>query len=480
MGVVRSKGNGIALIVVTSGDVADTANVTVQQVAVGFAVSPDSVRSTAFADTLTFVAASVDRNGRPVQTAAATWSSTNTAVATVDQDGNATSVGNGTTFIRAEASGLLDSAVFVVEQIARQTSVDPASLSFASLGDTATLAATDTDANGNTIFGLSITWSSSASSVATVDQNGFVTAVANGSALISATADSASGSGDVTVSQVATTLAVSPMVDTLVSLGATRDFTAAATDALGNPIAEGFTWTSAETAVATISGTSNVAAATAISNGTATIQVTRDGLAADATLVVRQEVASVVVSPTAATIVETLTQQFTASPEDANGNLVEGASVVWSSSDMAVATVDSVGLVTGDSAGTATITATSVGVEGSATITVQIPSLSQHVQPIFTGRCALSGCHIGAGPAEGQDLSEGNARSNTVNVPSVQSSLMRIKPFEPDSSYLVHKIQGTQNSVGGSGSRMPRSGCCLTQSQIDLIRAWVKKGAKNN
>jgi uncharacterized protein YjdB len=106
-GVVRSKGNGVAVVVAVSGNVADTATVSVEQVAVGFSVLPDSVRSTAFGDTLEFTAASVDRNDQPIETTAATWSSTDTAVATVDQNGNATSVANGVTYIRAEADGLV-------------------------------------------------------------------------------------------------------------------------------------------------------------------------------------------------------------------------------------------------------------------------------------------------------------------------------------------------------------------------------------
>ncbi len=67
-----------------------------------------------------------------------------------------------------------------------------------------------------------------------------------------------------------------------------------------------------------------------------------------------------------------------------------------------------------------------------------------------------------------------------MNVQSNQSPLLRIKPLEPDSSYLVHKIQGTQASVNGSGSRMPLGGAPLSQAQIDTVRAWVKKGASNN
>ena len=102
------------------------------------------------------------------------------------------------------------------------------------------------------------------------------------------------------------------------------------------------------------------------------------------------------------------------------------------------------------------------------------------VQPILTANCALSGCHSGASPAQGMNLSSGQAYANIVSVPSIESSLMRVKPSEPDSSYLVHKIQGTQGSVGGSGGRMPLGRTALTQTQIDVIRQWIADGAQNN
>lgn len=110
-------------------------------------------------------------------------------------------------------------------------------------------------------------------------------------------------------------------------------------------------------------------------------------------------------------------------------------------------------------------------------------SFGGDVQPIFTTNCALSGCHAGSSPQEGQNLEDGQAYSNIVNVPSNQSALDRIEPGRPDDSYLVHKIQGTQGTVGGSGDRMPQ-GCsgdaCLSQAEIDLIRLWVSEGALNN
>lgn len=108
------------------------------------------------------------------------------------------------------------------------------------------------------------------------------------------------------------------------------------------------------------------------------------------------------------------------------------------------------------------------------------PTLSQGVQPIFTNQCAFVGCHGGTDPQQGMNLGPGVAYANVVNVPARQlPGMMRVRPFQPESSYLVHKIQGTHLNVGGSGSRMPLGGT-LSQQDIDLIRAWIVAGAQNN
>ena len=109
------------------------------------------------------------------------------------------------------------------------------------------------------------------------------------------------------------------------------------------------------------------------------------------------------------------------------------------------------------------------------------PTFSGDVQPILTANCALSGCHGGASPAQGMNLSAGQAFQNTVNVASAELPTMdRIEPGQPDQSYLVNKIQGTQASVGGSGQRMPLGMSPLSQDDINTIRAWVEAGASNN
>jgi hypothetical protein len=101
---------------------------------------------------------------------------------------------------------------------------------------------------------------------------------------------------------------------------------------------------------------------------------------------------------------------------------------------------------------------------------------AKEIQPIFTANCR---CHSGGAPLEGMNLGAGRAFANTVNVPSRQSNLNRIEPGDPDKSYLLHKLNGTQRTVGGGGSRMPLGGR-LSAGQIEKIRQWIAQGAKND
>jgi hypothetical protein len=79
------------------------------------------------------------------------------------------------------------------------------------------------------------------------------------------------------------------------------------------------------------------------------------------------------------------------------------------------------------------------------------------------------------------DLSTGHAYGQVVNVASLElGSMMRIHPGQPDSSYLVHKIQGTHLSVGGMRERMPLGKPPLSDQDIATVRAWVSAGAPNN
>src|SRR6059036_3073822 len=93
-------------------------------------------------------------------------------------------------------------------------------------------------------------------------------------------------------------------------------------------------------------------------------------------------VASVTVSPAAASLTAGATTQLTATPKDANGTALSGRVVTWATSNAAAATVSASGLVTGVAAGSATITATSEGQSGTSAMTVtNVPVGSVTVSP---------------------------------------------------------------------------------------------------
>lgn len=81
-------------------------------------------------------------------------------------------------------------------------------------------------------------------------------------------------------------------------------------------------------------------------------------------------VVGVTLSTPSAAVFVGATSQLTATAKDASGNVVSGATVAWTSSSDAIATVSASGLVTGVAPGTATITATSNGKTATATVTV--------------------------------------------------------------------------------------------------------------
>ena len=153
--------------------------------------------------------------------------------------------------------------------------VTPAMAELSALGETAQLSAEVRDQNGNVVSGATVSWSSSAADVVTVDGSGLVTAVGNGTATISAAAGSASGAATVTVMQSADSVAVSPAEATLAALGDTLRLAAEAFDANGHAV-EGaeFGWSSSNGAIATVNASGRVRA---VAEGMATITAITGG-----------------------------------------------------------------------------------------------------------------------------------------------------------------------------------------------------------
>ena len=93
------------------------------------------------------------------------------------------------------------------------------------------------------------------------------------------------------------------------------------------------------------------------------------------------------------------------------------------------------------------------------------------VQVIFTASCAFSGCHAGSDPAGGLDLTQERAYGALVGVASNSCGpLSRVKPFQPDSSCLVKRVEGQVTP------QMPPGGS-LTSGEQAVIRGWIQQGA---
>ncbi len=266
------------------------------------------------------------------------------------------------------------------------------------VGQTARGTATARDASGNSLPDRAITWQTSSTAIANVDNTGMISAVAPGTAeiiaglgLVSAvaagtaqiTATSEGQSGSAALAVVSPPPPPAPVASVTVTLaassrapGQTTQATAVTRDANNNVLTgRVITWSSGNLTVATVSGSGLV---TALVAGTAQITATSEGQSGSATFTVTAPpppapVASVTVTLAASTRNPGQTTQATAVTLDANNNVLTGRVITWVSGTPAVATVSSTGLVTAVAVGTAQISATSEGQTGSATLTVQDP-----------------------------------------------------------------------------------------------------------
>ncbi|MEK9509051.1 Ig-like domain-containing protein [Gemmatimonadota bacterium Y43] len=152
--------------------------------------------------------------------------------------------------------------------VATSIAVDPATTSLTAVGATVQLSATVRDQSGGVMSGASVSWTSGNPAVATVSAGGLVTAVSAGTATISAASGSATQGASLTVTQVVSSVAVTPS-DATVGQGESTSFQATALDANANPIAgASLSWSSGDSNIATVSAAGLVRG---MSAGTTTI-----------------------------------------------------------------------------------------------------------------------------------------------------------------------------------------------------------------
>jgi len=305
---------------------------------------------------------------------AVTWTSSDDTMASVSPTGVVLARTAGIVAVTATSEGLTGTGtVMITATVLPVATVDvaPAAMNV-SLGDTILLSVAPRDSHGNVLSGRTVTWASSDRTIATVSAAGTVTGVRQGLVTITATVEKKSGIAHLTVVPVAVaSVSVAPPQASL-QIGARTRLSATPRDAHDH-VLTGRTvrWSSSDRGIATV-GTDGLV--TGVAAGQATITAEVESQAGKATVTVALvPVASVTVTPAALTIAVGKSGQLTAGLKDARGTTIRERDVAWASSDPAVASVSSTGLVTATRGGSVTITATSDGAKGAATITVPAP-----------------------------------------------------------------------------------------------------------
>jgi uncharacterized protein YjdB len=306
-----------------------------------------------------------------------TWGSQDSLVASVNSSGQVVATGVGNTRVIATIAGGYADTLFV-RVTNDPTSVDivPPTITLASVGDSSVPAVDIKNSRGAALTRTSVLWRSADTTVS-VTATGIIVARAAGSTFVIATTpDSArADTVTVTVTNAPDVLTLNRVTDTLTALGRTIQYTADVRNKRGALIAGAApTFRSLNASIATISP-GGLATATGVGRDTIIAEVPVGaglGLKADtAILQVRNDVFSIIVTPTALTIASVGgTGTLTADPRNIDGAAVTGIQVTWLSADTTVARVNTSGVVNGVAVGLTTVTASVAGKSASAAITV--------------------------------------------------------------------------------------------------------------
>ena len=284
-----------------------------------------------------------------------TWKTQSPAVVSVDQNGIVTAMGLGEAWVGAFATGDYPYAVVnfkVVETPVSSIELIPGNVAL-KVGKTASIEA---KVFPETATVKALSWDSNDTNIATVDQNGIITAIAVGEAVITATATDGSGVKATCSVSVIATPAEGVTIETpdKTTFKAGESIKLNATVLPETTTDKTITWTSSNLAVATVDENGNV---TAVGVGTVIITATTsNGKTYTTTLTVEPTLAtSLTLNRTSASLKVANTIQLSArfTPATTTNQTVE-----WSTSNESVAKVNTSGLVTAKALGTCVITAT--------------------------------------------------------------------------------------------------------------------------
>ena len=338
-----------------------------------------------------FIATAKDAGGNPIPGVTFTWTSSNPAVATVNSSGLATGASGGSTIISATIGPVSSGTMLTVNSsTVSSITLSPWDSSIQA-GRTQQFIATAKDAGGNPVPGVTLTWTSSNPAVATVSSGGLATGVSSGSAIIGATIGSVSvGTWMTVTSSTVNSITLTPPASSI-QASQNQQFIATAKDAGGNSVpGVTFTWTSSNPAVATVS---SGGLATGVSGGSTVISATIGSVSTGMPLTVTASsspLKSITVTPPAPSIQASQSQQFVAVAKDMNGNVMPNVTFAWTSSNQAVASINSNGLATGLVAGSTIIGATVGSINTGTALAVTAGGGSASNQRVYTSKFPLT------------------------------------------------------------------------------------------
>ncbi|WP_164699575.1 Ig-like domain-containing protein [Pseudomonas sp. BRG-100] len=527
-GVTDANGKASAML---TGTTAGTATVTAKAAAgestatvalmadgltgkvVSLVATPTSIIANG-ADSSTLMATIQDAHGNPVSAGVTVNWFTSTgklsgASGVTDASGKAmvmltgTAAGNATVTAKAAAGASTATVALVADGSTAKVIglvATPSSITASGI-DSSTLVATVQDAHGNSVgAGVPVGWSSSAGALSTTtsmtDASGKATVALTGTKAGKATVTAKTAAGALTavVAFVAdhTTAKVIGLVATPASITAngTDNSTLVATvqDTQGNPVGAGVTvnWTTSTgklssgssitdargkatvTLTDTTAGSAKVTAKAAVGEATAAVALVADNTTA--------KVIGLVATPTSITANGTDSSTLVATVQDAQGNPVgAGVTVNWSSNigkvDNASSITDASGkatvMLTGTKAGTATVKASAVAGDATATVQLNADSTTARVVTV-TGSPSTIAANVEYGielvatiqDAHGNPLEAGIEVnwSSTSSLP--RGGLMRSTTQTDESGKTLNRFGGstagpytiTASAPGGSAS----------------------------
>jgi trimeric autotransporter adhesin len=392
-GLVTAVASGALSITAKIGSVSGASNltVTVNVVLVSVAVTPANP-AVAPGTKEQFIATGSYSDGTTQNlTGSATWSSSNTVVATISTtlptQGLAKTLAAGSSTITATSGTVSGStALTVTSAVVTSISVSPVNANIPlGISQQYSAAGTFSDGSVQDVTGV-VTWKSSATGVASITVSGLATGLNIGTSNISATLGTVSGSAPLTVNAAnLASLAITPANGTIAQ-GTTVQLTATGTfnDGGTRNLTRQAVWTSSDTTVAMIGAGTGIAVGqprTGLGPGTTVITATLGTVSVTVNLTVTDAtVSSITVTPSGATIPIGSQKGFTAIGLFSDSSTQDiTANCHWTSSNTAVATVGSGGgsvlTATGLSSGSTNINASFGGVSGLAPLTVNSATL---------------------------------------------------------------------------------------------------------